>query len=38
MALHFTLQRVVVADSHEQVSVDELIVLTKDTSNWSTWG
>ena len=30
MALHFKLQRVVVADSHEQVSVDELIVLTKD--------
>ena len=30
MALHFKLQLVVVADSHEQVSVDELIVLTKD--------
>jgi hypothetical protein len=30
MALPFKLQLVVVADSHEQVSVDELIVLTKD--------
>lgn len=30
MALPFKLQLVVAADSHEQVSVDELIVLTKD--------
>ena len=37
MGLRFKLQLVAIGDDDEQVSIDDLVVLTKATSGWSRW-